>query len=254
MPRPTWTRRTWLASSATAAGTLLGCRRDFKKVVGMIPKGSSNVFWQTVHAGAQKAAREHGFELEWSAPSLETDSSRQIEIVESMINRQLAGLILAPVDRKGLAGVVNKAAARNIPTVIFDSAIDSDQKISYVATDNMAAGRLAAGRLGTVLGGKGKVAILGFMLGSASTMEREQGFQDEMAKSFPGIAVVDLRFSNSDRSVAMSLAENIMTAHPDLGGFFADNEGSSTGAARALKSRNAKTDQGGRLRHDPAVD
>jgi ribose transport system substrate-binding protein len=206
----------------------------------MVPKGSSNIFWQTVHAGALKAAREFGFELEWNAPSLETDSSRQVEIVESMINRHLAGLILAPVDRKALAGVVDKAAAQNVPTVIFDSAIDSDYKISYVATDNIAAGRLAARRLGEILEGKGKVAILGFMLGSASTMDREQGFQEEMAKSFPGVAVVDLRFSNSDRSVAMSLAENIMTAHPDLGGFFADNEGSSTGAARALKSRNAK--------------
>ncbi len=206
----------------------------------MVPKGSSNVFWQTVYAGARKGAKEFHFNLEWKAPSLETDSSRQVEIVESMINRDLAGIILAPVDRKALAGVVEKAALRKIPTVIFDSAIDSDKKISYVATDNLAGGRLAAQRLGEVLQGKGKVAILGFMLGSASTMEREQGFQEELGKSFPGIKMVDLRFSNSDRSVAMSLAENIMTAHPDLGGLFADNEASSTGAARALKSRNAK--------------
>ena len=78
------------------------------------------------------------------------------------------------------------------------------------------------------------------MLGSASTMEREQGFQDEIAKQFPGVRIVDLRYSNSDRAVAMAMAENILTAHPDLGGFFADNEGSSTGAARALKGRGAK--------------
>ncbi|MBC8164856.1 MAG: substrate-binding domain-containing protein [Bryobacteraceae bacterium] len=240
MPRSHLTRRALLASAGTAAVALSGCHRSSQRTVGMVPKGSSNLFWQTVHAGALKAAREFKFNLEWNAPSLETDSSRQVEIVESMINRRLAGLILAPVDRKALAGVVDKAAVQNVPTVIFDSAIDSDKMISYVATDNLAGGRLAARRLGEVLAGKGKVAILGFMLGSASTMEREQGFQQELAKSFPGIAMVDLRFSNSDRSVAMALAENIMTAHPDLGGFFADNEGSSTGAARALKSRNAK--------------
>ncbi len=240
MPAPNLTRRSWLASTGLCAGALTGCRRSSQAVVGMVPKGNRNEFWQTVHAGALKAAREFHFELSWNAPSLETDSNRQIEIVDSMINRQVSGLILAPVDRKALAGVVDKAATHHIPTMIFDSAIDSDKQISYVATDNIEGGRLAAGRLAEVLEGRGKVAILGFMLGSASTMEREQGFQDEMAHSFPGISVADLRFSNSDRSVAMALAENIMTAHPDLRGFFADNEGSSTGAARALRSRNAR--------------
>lgn len=171
---------------------------------------------------------------------METDASRQIEIVESMINRRLAGLLLAPVDRTALVRPVEKAAQFNIPTIIFDSALDSAKIASYVATDNYLGGRLAARRLGEALDGRGKVAILGFMLGSASTMEREQGFQDELSKAFPAIRMVDLRYSNSDRAVAMSMAENILTAHPDLGGFFADNEGSSTGAARALKSRGAK--------------
>ena len=199
------------------------------------------MFWQTVHAGAVKASREYDFDLEWNAPSVETDSSRQIAIIESMINRRLAGLILAPVDRKALVGVVEKARSAGIPVVIFDSGLDTDKRLSYVATDNRAGGRLAARRLGTVLQGRGKVAVIGFMIGSASTMDREQGFQEEITANFPGIQIVDIRYSNSDRSVAMGLAENILTAHPDLGGFFADNEGSSTGTVQAVKSRAAKS-------------
>ncbi len=232
------TRRRLLVS-ATALAALGGCGRGSRHLVGVVPKGSTNVFWQSVHAGAIKAARESSFEIEWSAPSVETDAGRQIEIVESMINRRLSGLLLAPVDRVALVRPVERAAQLGIPTVIFDSALDTPKIASYVATDNTFGGRLAARRMGQALGGQGKAAILGFMLGSASTMEREQGFQDEIAKQFPGIRIVDLRYSNSDRAVAMAMAENILTAHPDLGGIFADNEGSSTGASRALKSRGA---------------
>src|SRR5713226_6617788 len=96
---------------------------------------------------------------------------------------------------------------------------------------------MAARRLGEILGGKGKVGIIGFMPGSAATMEREDGFQSEIRKSFPGIQIVGLQFGMANRAKAMAETENLMNAHPDLAGIFADNESSSSGAAQALKSR-----------------
>jgi len=208
--------------------------------VGVVPKGANHIFWQTVHAGAIKAAQEFGFEIEWNAPSIETDSSRQIEIVDSMINRHLAGIVLAPVDRQALVAVVERAARAGIPVSIFDSAIDTEAIISFVATDNTEAGRMAARRMGEILGGKGKVGLVGFMPGSASTMEREHGFQDEIRTRFPGINIVGLLFGMADRAKAMAVTENILTAQPDLAGLFADNESSSAGAVQALKSRGTK--------------
>jgi ribose transport system substrate-binding protein len=217
-----------------------GCRGGGKRVVGVVPKGANHIFWQTVHAGAIKAAQEYGFEIEWNAPALEVDSSRQIEIVESMVNRRLAGIVLAPVDKQALVGVVERAARLGIPVSIFDSAIDTERKISYVATDNTEAGRMAARRLGEVLGGRGKVGVIGFMPGSASTMERESGFQDEIRKLYPDIEIVAVQYGMADRARAMAVTENILTAHPDLAGLFADNESSSAGAVQALKSRGAE--------------
>lgn len=214
-----------------------GCGTKPKLVVGVVPKGTNHIFWQTVHAGAIKAAREFGFEVEWNAPTLEIDSSRQIQIVESMINRRLAGIVLAPVDRKALVGVVERAADLGIPVSIFDSGIDTERRISYVATDNMEAGRMAARRLGEILGGKGKVGIIGFMPGSASTMEREDGFQGEMRQRFTGAEIVGLQFGMADRAKAMAATENLLTAHPDLAGLYADNESSTSGAVQALKIR-----------------
>ena len=216
------------------------CRRTEVPTIGVVPKGANHIFWQTVHAGAIKAAREFHLEIEWNAPTLEIDSSRQIEIVDSMINRRLAGIALAPVDRHALVAVVERAARAGIPVSIFDSAIDTDHIVSYVATDNTEGGRIAARRLGEILGGKGKVGVIGFMPGSASTMEREDGFQDETHKHFPGIRIVGMQFGMADRAKAMAETENILTAHPDLAGIFADNESSSAGAVQALKSRGTK--------------
>jgi ribose transport system substrate-binding protein len=210
------------------------------RVIGVVPKGANHIFWQTVHAGAVKAGIESGYAIEWNAPALEIDASRQIEIVETMINRRLAGIVLAPVDRKALVSVVERATKENIPVAIFDSAIDTNQRISYVATNNVEGGRIAARRLGELLSGKGKVAVIGFMPGSGATMEREDGFQSELKSSFPGIQMVALQFAMADRAKAMAQTENVLAAHPDLAGVFADNESSSSGAVQALKSRNAR--------------
>lgn len=214
-----------------------GCQREPSKVIGVVPKGANHIFWQTVRAGAVKAAREGGYQVEWNAPDLEIDASRQIAIVESMINKQLAGIVLAPVDRKALVSVVERAGKAGIPLAIFDSAIDTQQRVSYVATDNVEGGRIAARRLAEIIGKKGKVAVITFMAGSAATEERTHGFEDEIRTKFPEINIVARQFGMADRAKSMAVTENILTAHPDLAGIFADNESSSSGAVQALKSR-----------------
>src|SRR4026209_2852252 len=98
-----------------------GCRKSDNKVIGVVPKGANHIFWLTVKAGAEKAAAEAGYVVEWNAPALEIDAKRQQSIVESMVNRKLAGIALAPVDRKALVNVVERATAAGIATVIFDS-------------------------------------------------------------------------------------------------------------------------------------
>ncbi|MBS1834364.1 MAG: substrate-binding domain-containing protein [Acidobacteria bacterium] len=232
-------RWTILLSLAALVAAVCGCNREQKVRIGVVPKGTNHIYWQTVHAGSLKAAQEFGASIDWNAPALETDSSRQIEIVDAMINKQVAGLVLAPIDRKALVKPVERAAMASIPVAIFDSGIDTNKRVSYVATDNREGGRMAARRLYEVLGGKGKVGVIGFMPGSGATMDREQGFIDEIAK-YPGMQMVGMQFGMADRARALAGAENMMTAHKDLAGLFADNESSSDGAVQALKQRNAK--------------
>ena len=118
---------------------------------------------------------------------------------------------------------------------IFDSDIDTQQRITYVATDNREGGRMAARTLGELLLGEGKVAVIGFMPGSAATMEREEGFRRRMKKSFPNVQIVQTVYGMADRAKARAATENMLAAHPDLRGLFADNESSSAGAVHGVE-------------------
>ncbi len=215
-----------------------GCGGSRKKVIAVIPKGTSHLFWLSVQAGAVAAGQDLGVEVLWNGPATETEYSRQIQIVDSMIARRVDGIALAAAERKALVGVVDRAMKAGIPVTIFDSGLDSDNYTTFVATDNYEAGRLAARTLARLVGGKGNVAVVMHAPGSFSTMERERGFDEAMAQEFPGIRVVARQFGLSDRAKAVAASENILTAHPDLDGLFASTEPSSTGAALALRARN----------------
>ncbi len=217
-----------------------GCNRNHGKTIGVIPKGRAHLFWQSVHAGAAKAAKEANVEIVWNGPAMETDYAGQLEIVESMINRRVDAIVLAPIDRRAIAGVVDRAAAAKIPVIIFDSGVDSVNYTSEVATDNYKAGQVAAERLATILGGAGKVAMVKVQPGAASTEARERGFADVMAAKYPKIEIVDQRFGMADFAKSLAVAENMLTAHPDLDGMFSSNESSTVGAAQALHARPGK--------------
>jgi ribose transport system substrate-binding protein len=215
---------------------LAGCGGSGRKQIAVVPKATSHLFWQTVQAGAMKAGEDLKVDVLWNGSASETDYSRQIQIVDSMIARRVDGLAVAASDRTSLNASLERAAALNIPVTVFDSGVDSDRFMTYVATNNYEAGRAAARKLAVLLGGKGKVIVVENLPGSRSTMEREQGFNDVM-KEIPGIKIVGRQFGMSDRAKALAATENLLTAAPDADGLFASSEPSSTGAAQALKAR-----------------
>ncbi len=232
--KPMLLRREWLA---LLAGAGVSCSREKKRVIGVVPQGRTHLFWQSVQAGAIAAARETGVEISWNAPINETDYNGQLQIVESMINRHVDAIAVSPIDKKAMVSVVERAVRENIPVFIFDTGVDTNVFTSRIATDNYAAGRLAAERMGKILAGKGNVVMVATLPGSASTGARESGFEEKLAQEFPDIKIVDKRFGMSDFAKSLAVAENMLTAFPDLDGLFASNETSSVGAAQAIKAR-----------------
>ncbi len=231
-------RREILFSTPLGLGLLAAaCNRSTKKRVGVVPKAVAHVFWQHVHAGAVAAGREADVEIEWKGPPTETDFSRQIEIVDAMINSRVDAIVLAPTEEDSLVSVVERAAREGIPVAIFDSGVKTDQFVSHVATDNYQAGVLAANTLAGLISGEGKIAIVKMVPGSTSTQDREIGFEDTIAKQFPGIEKVAEQYCMSDRAKALAATENMLTANPDLDAVFASAEPAIVGAAQAFKAR-----------------
>lgn len=226
-----------LAAILLACLAFAGCQKSTKKVIAVIPKATSHLFWLSVQAGALAAGEEYGVQIEWNGAAAETEYPRQIQIVDSFISRGVDGIALAPTERKALVGAVDRAAKAGIPVTIFDSGIDSENFMSFLATNNYEGGQMAGRTLARMLNGNGKVGMVLHAPGSGSTMDRERGFEDVIKAEFPGIRIVATQFGMSDRSKAMAATENILTAHPDLDGIFASSEPSSVGASLALKSR-----------------
>lgn len=214
-----------------------GCNRGGARRIGVIPKGTAHVFWQSVHAGSEAAGREFHEAVDWDGPPNETDYARQLEIFDSMLNQHVNGIVVAASDRTTLDASLDRASRENIPVVIFDSGVDSDKYVSFVATNNYEGGQMAGRKLGELLHGKGSVAMIMNAPGSASTMDRERGFRDALGKEFPAVKIVAEQYCMTDGAKAMAAAENIFTAHPALDGIFGSSEPSSIGAAQAAKAR-----------------
>ena len=213
------------------------CNRSDRTRIGVVPKAVAHVFWQSVHAGAVAAGREADVDIEWKGPPTETDFSRQIEIVDAMINGRVDGIVMAPTEATALVTVVERAAREGIPVSIFDSGINTENYVSFVATNNYDAGVLAARKLAELLDSKGRIVVVKMVPGSASTTQREKGFEETLSREFPEIQILAEQYCMSDRARALAVSENMLTAHPDLNGMFASAEPGTIGAAKALRDR-----------------
>lgn len=201
--------------------------------IAVVPKGLTHQYWQTVHAGAKQAAKEAHVTIIWKGPPKETDINAQINIIEDMISRKVNAIVMAACDENALVGVIKKATKAHIPVVTIDSGVESSLPISFVATDNIAGAKDAAIALARQIGDVGKVGLIPFVQGAATSELREKGFKDEI-KAHPNIQLVATLYSKSDVATGMAVTEDMLTAHPDIKGIFAANEAGALGAVAAL--------------------
>jgi len=214
-----------------------GAKKASKGFIAVIPKGTTHIFWQSVKQGAEKAAAETGYQIQWSGPERETDRERQVQIIEDFITQGVNGVVLAPLDSKALVPSVEKLYKDKIPTAIIDSGIATDKYITFAATDNYKGGAMAAKRMGEILKGKGNVLVLKYVPGSASTTDRENGFIETLNKEFPGIKIVDTKYGMDTVETALQATEDLLTKNKDVQGLFACNASTAVGALQGLQSQ-----------------
>ncbi len=239
-------RRTHLGYVA-AAMALLSCgscgnlKDSGKLTIAVIPKGTSHVFWQSVHAGARKAAKELGVMVVWRGPLREDDRDSQVSEVEGFVSRGVSGIVLAPLDEAALVAPVASATRSRIPVVIIDSGLKGGDYVSFVATDNQKGGRLAGEYLAKILHGKGKVVLLRYAEGHDSTAKREQGFLDAMKEHREIEVVSSNQYGGTDVEGVYKKSETLLSRFESadgglaIDGIFCPNESTTFGMLRVLQ-------------------
>lgn len=206
--------------------------------IAVIPMGTTHVYWKSVEAGARKAGKEMDVDIQWKGPLKESDRAGQIGIVEQFVSEGTSAIVLAPLDNAALVKPVRSAADKKIPVVIIDSPLKGEPGKDYaslVATDNEKGGSLAGERMVKLLGGKGKVVMLRYAEGAASTHAREEGFLSVVKKA-PGITIIsDNRYAGATAGEAKDSAMNMVDKLQEADGIYSPNESSTLGMLLALR-------------------
>lgn len=210
--------------------------------IAVIPKGTTHEFWKSVHAGAVKASKEVDVDIVWKGPLKEDDLKAQVDVVNTFVAQGVNGIVLAPLNDSALRAPVKAAKDAKIPTVIFDSDLQGDDHVSFVATDNEAAGKIAGEEMKRLLGAKGNVVVLRYQEGSASTHNREKGFLDAV-KAAPDLKVVsENQYGGATTETAMKAGESLLLAQKaasgSVQGVFTPNESTTFGMLLAIRKSN----------------
>ena len=222
-----------------AAATLAQAAPPY--TIAVIPKGTTHEFWKSINAGAVKAQREltaqgTPVEIIWKGPLREDDRDQQIQVVENFLARRVSAIVLAPLDSRALVRPVHNAIQAKVPVVIMDSALNSDEYVSFVATDNYKGGQMAGEELARLMAGKGNVILLRYQVGSASTEAREAGFL-ETIKKFPGLKVISSdQHAGATRELAYQTSQNLLNRFGhEVNGVFCPSEPTTIAMTKALR-------------------
>ncbi len=230
-------------SVAAAAFSTAAAAADKKFTIALIPGLTTDAFYITMRKGAEAAAKAVGADLVFQGAP-EFNPVQQLPVLDAVIAKKPDAILIAPTDKVQLVEPLRKANSAGIPVITVDTFIGSgvyqtgagnaDFPLSYVASDNILGGRMAARALASAIGDKGKVYVSNVKPGISTTDQREQGFKDEM-KGHSGITVLDTQFNDDDANKAASQLQSVFARNPDLAGVFGANLFSALGAANGVK-------------------
>ena len=213
--------------------------------IAMFPKAYIGDFWKSVETGARKAATDFGVTITFEGPQSETDLEGQNMLVENAMTKGADVIAIAPLDSVGNVPIIETARDKGIKVITFNSKLESDIPLTHVATDNWAAGEMAGKALGEALGGKGKFAVIGAVESVKNNRDRSDGAAAYIKEHFPEMELITIQYTDGDMTKALSAGSDIITANPDIAGFFTNNETTTIALATVLQEKGL----GGKIIH-----
>ena len=250
-----------------AAALFHGCRRapdlgvtqgfNRRLAIACIPKATAHSYWQAAHDGADRAAQELNVRIDWQGPLDDSKVADQIGIFNNLAASGVDAILLSPCDDKALVSPVRSAMNRGVPVGIFDSPLAGKvgrDYVDYVGTDNQAAGEIAAHTLIDAMARakarnidatyEGRVVMIRFTEGGASTRLREESFIDAVA-AVPSLRLVEQPYTDGSTMGAQHTAEAVLDSYVknnqlELDGIFASNQPTTEGVCNALQALHDK--------------
>jgi ABC-type sugar transport system substrate-binding protein len=229
------------SSGTSSSPAASGAGKTMELIVGT----KSDDFYVTMECGAQAEAKKLGVNLTVTGPSTFSVPEQEPLISDVEVTKPDA-LLVAPTDASALDPELERVQSGGTKIVFVDtSSSDASIGVSRISSDNAAGGKLAADTLGSMLGGKGTVAVISVAKGVSTTDARVAGFQQEMAAKYPGIKLLAEQNDDADSvTTATGFIEDDITANPSLNGAFAANvvtaEGVAAGVQHAGKTGKVK--------------
>nr|WP_183199675.1 ABC transporter substrate-binding protein [Aureimonas pseudogalii] len=209
----------------------------------IIVKDTTSFYWQIVLAGARQAGKDLNVQVPELGAQAETDINGQISILENAVAGSPAAVVIAPTERSALGAPITEAA-KSVPIIGIDSSAESDAFTSFLTTDNVQGGRIAADGLAAAIKAKtgkeeGEVALITNAPNAGSLEERKKGFVEQLAK-YPGLKLVADRYADGQAATGLNITTDLLTANPNLVGIFASNLIMAQGAGQAIAENGAK--------------
>lgn len=208
----------------------------------IIVKDTTSFYWQIVLAGARQAGKDLGVNVPELGAQAETDVNGQISILENAVAGKPAAVVIAPTESKALGKPIDEAA-KSVPIIGIDSGAESQAFSSFLTTDNVQGGRIAADGLAAAIKeatGKeeGEVVIITNTPGAGSLEQRREGFLDQIKTKYPGLKVVADKYADGQATTGLNIMTDLITANPNIVGVFASNLIMAQGVGQAIAENN----------------
>ena len=228
-----------VAAAIVGATSLLhgGSSATSTQKVGLSLSTLNNPFFVQIRAGAEAEAKKLGVDL--TVTDAQNDASQQANQLQNFTSEGVDSIVVNPVDSDAAGSSVRAANKAGIPVVGVDRGVNKADTAALVASDNVEGGALGAKALAEKLGGRGTIVILQGQAGTSASRERGTGFAEGL-KAYPGIKVVAKQPADFDRTKGLDVMTNLLQAHPDIDGVFAENDEMALGAIKALGDRAGK--------------
>ncbi|KGK85768.1 ribose ABC transporter substrate-binding protein RbsB [Clostridium sp. HMP27] len=219
----------------TGCGQQAGQKKDSKKI-GLAISTLNNPFFVSMKEGAEKKAKELGYEL--VVLDSQNEAAKERSNIEDLVQQGVAAIIVNPTDSDAVVNAIKVANDAEIPVLTVDRKSNGGTVATHIASDNVKGGQMAAEFILNKLGGKANIVELQGIPGASATRDRGTGFHKGVDNK-AGVKVVSSQPADFDRQKGLSVMENIIQATPNFDAIFAHNDEMALGALKALKGKKA---------------